>query len=194
MTRSRICCLFACLMLPLCSGSQTAVTPRTDYAAQTDAYLGKIARQELVDRRAQMANIRDANGIQMNAVNTSITNVNILDCMICYNYWDGIATQNSGTGVVDTETLYGNAFFQNGYYGIQLGGTTTHYTVGGPGSNGTYSNSFADNQIEYHPINYPNPTQTNTYGYVSGTDVNLSANSQLASSNNLVQWNSYFTP
>jgi cephalosporin-C deacetylase-like acetyl esterase len=64
MTRSQICCLFACLMVPVTSWSQTAGTPATDYAAQTDAYLAKIARQELAVRRVQVAGMGDANGVR----------------------------------------------------------------------------------------------------------------------------------
>lgn len=133
-------------------------------------------------------------GLQMNAANTSITNVNILNCLFSYNYWMGLATQSSGTGAINTGTIYGNAFFQNGYYGLQLGGATTGYTVGGPGSDGSYSNSFANNQVQYNTITYPNQTQTNTEGYVSGKDMNLTSSALQTTSNNLVQWNSYFTP
>lgn len=133
-------------------------------------------------------------GIQLNAAGTTISNVTVKNCMVSYNYYNGFSTQNSNGGIIDTGMVIGNAFFQNGNYGLQLGGTTTHYTVGGGGSNGTNSNSFADNQNLYNSIVYPDLTQTNTQGYVSGTDMNLSANSLLASSNNLIDWNSYFTP
>lgn len=131
-----------------------------------------------------------SDGIQLHAVGTSITNVNILDCLFTYNDWDGIATQIGGSGVIDTGTVYGNAFFQNGHYGVELGSGTTNYTVGGPGSNGTWSNNFGNNRIQpaSASIHYPNPNQTNTYGYVVGADMLLD------SSSNVVQWNSYFTP
>lgn len=62
MTRIRLRCLFICLMTPLLCYSQAGTTTN-DYAAQTDAYLAKIAKQELSDRREQVAKIRDASGV-----------------------------------------------------------------------------------------------------------------------------------
>ncbi|WP_263419029.1 right-handed parallel beta-helix repeat-containing protein [Terriglobus albidus] len=130
-----------------------------------------------------------SDGIQLYAVGTSITNVNILNCLFTYNDWDGIATQVGTNGVIDTGTVYGNAFFQNGHYGVELGSGTANYTVGGPGQNGTWSNNFGNNRIQPNSaaINYPNLTQKDTNGYVVGTDI------LLGGSGNVVQWNSYFT-
>lgn len=64
MTRSQVWCLFACLMAPIASWSQTVDTPAIDYAMQTDAYLAKIAKQELAVRHKQMASLRDAKDVR----------------------------------------------------------------------------------------------------------------------------------
>lgn len=64
MTRGPIYCLSFCLMMPVILWSQATVSPGTDYAAQTNAYLAKIARQELAIRREQLAGIRDENGVR----------------------------------------------------------------------------------------------------------------------------------
>lgn len=63
MTRGQIYCLFASLMVCVTSWSQTTGTSAIDYTAQTDAYLEKIARQELAIRREQIAGIRDMDDV-----------------------------------------------------------------------------------------------------------------------------------
>lgn len=126
------------------------------------------------------------NGIEVNASNGSVTGVNVVNCLIDYNYYAGFATGNANTG-----TVYGNAFFQNGWYGIHLGGNTESYIVGGYSSGGFDSNSFANNGIHNNtnaPITYPNSTQTNTLGAVSGNDINITSTLP-----NTIQWNLYCT-
>lgn len=131
-------------------------------------------------------------GIQVNAHAASVTGVNVVNCLIDYNSYAGLATQSSNGYVVNTGTIYGNAFFQNGWYGVLLGDTTSNYIVGGYGSGGYDSNSFANNAIHAVPITYPNPTQTNTFGYVStGGAMSMTSGSQ---ANNTTQWNLYCTP
>lgn len=134
-------------------------------------------------------------GIQVNAHAGSVTGVNVVNCLIDYNSYAGFSTANSNGFVADTGTVYGNAFFQNGWYGLQLGGTdTTNYIVGGYSSGGYDSNSFANNGIHSAAISYPNSTQTNTLGYVAGSDITMSSGSQASSSNNTIQWNLYCKP
>lgn len=137
-----------------------------------------------------------ADGIELNASGTNISNLTVNNCLFSSNY-NGFAAANSNNGVIDIGTLYGNAFFQNANYGLQLGGTigtVTHYTVGTAISGGPHSNSFANNRLAAHSTEYPDLTQTDTNGYIAGTDMNLSPNSLLSSSGNLIHWNSYFTP
>jgi hypothetical protein len=135
-----------------------------------------------------------SDGIQMNANGTSITNVNIINCMICYNYYAGIATQTSSGGTIHTGTIIGNAVYQNGYYGISLGNlATTNFTIGGGGANGTNSNNFAGNGIHSGSVTYPAATQTNTSGYVVGNDIVLGSDEMPPGSGNVVMWNTYFT-
>jgi hypothetical protein len=131
-------------------------------------------------------------GIQVNAHAASVTDVNIVNCLIDYNYYAGFSTASSNTFVVNTGTVYGNAFFQNNWYGIYLGDTTTNYIVGGYSSGGYDSNSFANNGIHGSAIAYPNSTQTNTSGYVA-TDKAMYM-TQASISNNTVQWDLYCTP
>ena len=131
----------------------------------------------------------------MNANGTSITNVNVVNCMICYNYYAGIATQTSNGGTISTGTIIGNAVYQNGYYGVSLGNlATTNFTIGGGGANGTNSNNFAGNGVHSGVLPYPNTTQTNTSGYVVGNDIVLGTDETPVGAGNVVMWNSYFTP
>jgi len=131
-------------------------------------------------------------GIQVNAHAANVTGINVVNCLIDYNSYAGFATQSSNGYVVNTGTVYGNAFFQNGWYGILLGDTTTNYIVGGYSSGGYDSNSFANNAIHSSGITYPNSTQTNTVGYVSASGaMNMTSGSQ---ANNTIQWNLYCTP
>lgn len=133
-----------------------------------------------------------ADGIQMNANRTQIKNVNIVACLFASNYYAGIAAQTSNAGAIVAGSIYGNAFFQNGFYGLYVKGATSGYTIGGPQSNSPYNNSFANNRASYPTdkdnFTYPNLTQTDSHGYVAGSDMNLPATSA-----NSVQWNSYFT-
>ncbi|WP_260704092.1 right-handed parallel beta-helix repeat-containing protein [Edaphobacter flagellatus] len=130
-------------------------------------------------------------GIQVNAHAASVTGINVVNCLIDYNSYAGFATQSSNGYVVNTGTVYGNAFFQNGWYGILLGDTTTNYIVGGYSSGGYDSNSFANNAIHSSGITYPNSTQTNSVGYVSASGaMNMTSGSQ---ANNTIQWNLYCT-
>ena len=127
-----------------------------------------------------------ANGIELNASKGSVTGVNVVNCLIDYNSYAGFFAGSANTG-----TVYGNAFFQNGWYGIHLGGNTESYIVGGYSSGGYDSNSFANNGIHNNtnsPITYPNPTETNTSGVISGNDINITSTLP-----NTIQWNSYFT-
>ena len=129
-------------------------------------------------------------GIHLNANGANITNVNVRNCLISYNYWYGFYSEMSGAGTVDTGGFFGNAFFQNGNQGLAFTGTTSNYTVGaGVKGNG---NAFGDNQNLYNAIKYPNPTETSTYGYVSGTDMTVSAAS--LSAGTVIHWNRYYTP
>jgi len=129
-------------------------------------------------------------GIQLNAQGTSISSVNVKNCLVNYNYWSGFVAQTGNGGTIDTGTLYGNAFFQNGNYGVSLSGATTNYSIGGEDDHTQY-NSFADNQNLYNSIKYPNLTEAITHGYVAGTDLNVSSGAQ---PNNSARWNCYFTP
>lgn len=131
-------------------------------------------------------------GIQLNAQGTNISNVNVKNCLISYNYWTGFVAQMGNGGSITTGSLFGNAFFQNGSYGLSLIGSTSDYTVGALNEYGQYSNSFADNNNDYTSINYPNTTVADTQGYVSGNDVNVSSGS--LSSGTVVRWNTYYTP
>ena len=132
-------------------------------------------------------------GIQVNAHAGSVTGVHVVNCLIDYNFYAGVSTANSNGFAADTGTVYGNAFFQNGWYGLQMGGTTTNYIVGGYSSGGYDSNSFANNGIHNGNITYPNSTPANTSGYVAGSDMTMSAGSLASSSNNKIQWNLYCT-
>ena len=57
-------CLLASLAVPFSVCAQTATPPVNAYSAQTDAYLTKIATQQLAERREEIAKIRDAKGVQ----------------------------------------------------------------------------------------------------------------------------------
>lgn len=94
-------------------------------------------------------------------------------------------------GSANAGTVYGNAFFQNGWFGIRLAGNTESYIVGGYSSGGYDSNSFSNNGIHNStssPITYPNSTQTNTLGAVSGNDIYIGTTLP-----NTIQWNLYCT-
>lgn len=137
-------------------------------------------------------------GIQLNAQGTNISNVNVKNCLVSYNEWTGFVaqmgtTQSGKVGSVTTGSIYGSAFFQNGQHGISLTGTTSNYTVGANKEYGNYSNSFGNNKLRLpNDIQYPNQTKADTYGYVSGNDMNVSSNS--LSSGTVVHWNTYYTP
>ena len=124
------------------------------------------------------------NGIEVNASLGSVTGVNVVNCLIDYNFYAGLLAGSGNTG-----TVYGNAFFQNGYYGIRLAGTTQTYIVGGYSSGGYDSNSFANNGIHNGLITYPNSTQTNSLGAVSANDITV-----VSTLPNTIQWNLYCTP
>lgn len=124
------------------------------------------------------------NGIEVNASLGSVTGVNIVNCLIAYNSYAGFLAGSGNTG-----TVYGNAFFQNGWYGIRLAGTTQNYIVGGYSSKGYDSNSFANNGIHNGVITYPNLTPTNTPGAVSANDITV-----VSTLPNTIQWNLYCTP
>lgn len=129
------------------------------------------------------------NGIHLNANGANISNVEVKNCLVSYNYWYGFYSQMSGAGAVDTGSFYGNAFYQNGNCGMAFTGTTSNYIVGsGVEGNG---NAFGDNQNIYNAIKYPNQTETSTYGYVSGTDMTVSAAS--LSAGTVIHWNRYYT-
>lgn len=65
MTRIQIGCLFACLIISVTLWGQSVDASPANYAAQTDAYLTKIAKQDLARRREEVANIKGANGIRL---------------------------------------------------------------------------------------------------------------------------------
>ncbi|MBS1814579.1 MAG: right-handed parallel beta-helix repeat-containing protein [Acidobacteria bacterium] len=169
--------------------SGTAPMDGIDIEPQGSAHVNNLT----IDNCIIKGNAGD--GIQINARGTNVTNVNITNCLISYNYYGGFVAQsgkvNNIAGIIDTGTVYGNAFYQNGYYGLSLSGSTANYIVGGKHSYSEYSNSFADNDNLYTDIEYPNTKEANTQGYVSGTDMNLSSTAQTV---NTIGWNSYFTP
>jgi len=137
-------------------------------------------------------------GIQLNAQGTNISNVNLVNCLVSYNEWNGFIAQMGTTkagavGTITTGTIYGSAFFQNGQEGVSLSGTTSNYTVGDTTKGDANSNSFANNKLRLpNDIQYPNPTEADTSGYVSGNDMFVSSNS--LSSGTVVHWNTYYTP
>lgn len=136
-------------------------------------------------------------GIQLNAQGTNISSVNVKNCLVSYNEWNGFIAQMGTTkagavGTITTGSIYGSAFFQNGQQGVSLSGTTSNYTVGASKEYGNYSNSFGNNKLRLpNDIQYPNQTQADTNGYVSGNDVYVSSNS--LSSGTVIRWNTYYS-
>ncbi|WP_260704091.1 alpha/beta hydrolase [Edaphobacter flagellatus] len=63
--RRYVCFLFAFLVTPTISWSQTTDAPAIDYAAQTDAYLTNIAKQKLAERQEQIAGIKKADDMHI---------------------------------------------------------------------------------------------------------------------------------
>lgn len=132
------------------------------------------------------------NGIEINAHSANVTNVNVVNCLIDYNFYAGFMAASSNNFVVDTGTVYGNAFFQNNWYGIRMVDTTKNYIVGGYSSKGYDSNTFANNGTHSFGITYPNPTQTNTPGYVTANNAMYMTSGSLSqANNNTIQWNLY---
>jgi hypothetical protein len=136
-----------------------------------------------------------ATGLGMNAMHgATISNVNVTNCVMCFNGSSGFYSYQSGTGVTDTGTLYGNAIYQNKWKGLYLDGTTKNYTVGGSSASDPLNNSFANNQISYSDIVYPNPNERSQNGYAGvPTDITLSTAAQQPASNNVVKWNNFYS-
>jgi hypothetical protein len=135
-----------------------------------------------------------ATGVGMTSGHGStISNVNVTNCVMCFNGSSGFYSSQGGTGVTDTGTLYGNAIYQNKWKGIYLDGATKNYTVGGSSASDPLNNSFANNQISLGIV-YPNPNERSQIGY-SGVprDITLSTTAQQPASNNLINWNNFYS-
>lgn len=138
-------------------------------------------------------------GIGMTAdAGSTITNVNITNCDLCYNGSSGFYSAVSGAsgslpaGATTTGTLYSNAIYQNRWIGLVLDNTTQGYTVGGSSSGDSLNNSFANNQISANAATYPNTVETPQQG-TSGVGAQVTLNTTYAQQNNTVNWNNYFT-
>lgn len=129
----------------------------------------------------------EGSGIEINAdTGITISTVNITNSLMHYNKYSGLYAH--GAGVLDTGTIYGNAFFQNRDIGLRLDDNSKNFIVGG--ANGSDSvNSFGNNQISWsNQINYPNPTKTPKQGYITGTNMH-----ETTPANNTVNWNNFFS-
>ena len=130
----------------------------------------------------------EGSGIELNA-NTGVTisNVNVTNSLMHYNKYSGFYAH--GAGVIDTGTIYGNAFFQNRDIGLRLDDNTKNFIVGGASGSDSV-NSFANNQISWsEAINYPNPTKTPKQGYITGTNMH-----ETTPANNTINWNNFYSP
>ncbi|MBS1814581.1 MAG: right-handed parallel beta-helix repeat-containing protein [Acidobacteria bacterium] len=134
------------------------------------------------------------NGIECNLQGTSLTNLTISNSMVQNNFYNGFWTHMGSGGTVDTGSVHGNAFYQNGNYGLVLSDLTTNYTVGDPSANGSLSNNFSNNKTTTGDITYPHTNQTNTKGVPAGSNqISVGTNTQLPSSGTVINYNSYFT-
>ncbi|HZY62742.1 MAG TPA: right-handed parallel beta-helix repeat-containing protein [Edaphobacter sp.] len=130
----------------------------------------------------------EGSGIELYAnTGTTISNVNVTNSLMHYNKYSGLYAH--GAGVIDTGTIYGNAFFQNRDIGLRLDDNTKQFVVGGASGSDSI-NSFANNQISWsNQINYPNPTKTPKQGYITGTNMH-----ETTPANNTVNWNNFYSP
>lgn len=137
-------------------------------------------------------------GIQINNhESTAITSTVIQNCLISYNRWNGIGYQTSNGGSITGGSIIGNAIYQNGKTGLSLyigptGGAISGHLIGALYTDGDYTNSFANNNVLGHTIQYPNTTLTANYNgyYSSPDDVFASTGAQTG---NTWRYNYYFT-
>lgn len=133
-------------------------------------------------------------GLGMNAMHgATISNVNVTNCVMCFNGSSGFYSYQSSAGVADTGTLYGNAIYQNKWKGLYLDGATKNYTVGGSSASDPLNNSFANNQVSLG-IDYPNPNERSQQGYAGvPRDITLSTTAQQPASNDVINWNNFYS-